>query len=61
MQFISLSISLMYPYIYLGVSCGIQSEIAESEEKIDVVPDIVEQSGVQSGPIPLLIDYSHKE
>jgi hypothetical protein len=46
---------------YLGMPGGIQSKIAEPEEQIDAVPGIIQQPGVQPGPISLLINYSHEE
>lgn len=43
------------------MSRGVQGEIAEPEEQVDVVPGVVQQSRAQFRPVPLLIDDSYEE
>ena len=43
------------------MTCGVQRKVAESEKEIDTVPDIVQQSGVESCFVSLLVDDGREQ
>lgn len=46
---------------YLSMARSVQREISESKEQIDVVPGVVQQPGVQSRFVSLLLDYRREQ